>query len=176
LLVHESVALTYHCISWQVQEKQEARETYDDAIASGHTGLLLEQENMLDVFTCRIGNLPSATDATIQLVYVMQASIERDDLVESPREAHLKVESFYDEQVEEERERGEDFSLRLTIPSAVAPRYTPRDQDNSSQAVSLAQVGVGPIAVGTPGTELLRITGDVTSTTGYCMRSVKACL
>ena len=57
----------------QVQERQEARDTYDDAVAAGHTGVMMEQdESMPDVFTCRLGNLPPNAHATIKIIYVMQ--------------------------------------------------------------------------------------------------------
>lgn len=58
-----------------MQEKQEARDTYDDALASGHTGFMVEQdEAMPDVFSCRVGNLAPHAKATVQLIYVLQVS------------------------------------------------------------------------------------------------------
>ena len=41
----------------EIQEKEEAFNTYDDAISSGHGAYLLEQKTE-NVFTANVGNLP----------------------------------------------------------------------------------------------------------------------
>lgn len=70
-----------------------------------------------------------------------------------------------DGQVEEETsadgKSGDDICLRLVIPSAVAPRYTPRDQPPPHpEATPL-------VAAGSPAKDLLHISGEVTSSTRY---------
>jgi hypothetical protein len=114
-----------------VQGKKQAAETYDDALASGHGGFLLQevrvpvavcvsiafhsstdhtqiqpiqpkQDNeMKDVFSLRVGNLPPGASATVRMTYVAQI----------------------DEEVPEET--GGNSTLRFVLPTAVAPRYAP---------------------------------------------------
>jgi Ca-activated chloride channel homolog len=51
-----------------VQERQQARQNYDRAIASGHRASLLEQERD-DVFTVQVGNLPPGEQVTVEISY-----------------------------------------------------------------------------------------------------------
>jgi hypothetical protein len=61
------------CPGIQVSEKEEARETYDEAVSAGHSAVLLEQDaSMKDVFTAKLGNLPAGSQVTIRLTYVVQ--------------------------------------------------------------------------------------------------------
>ena len=61
----------------RVEEKQKAQETYDDAIASGHSAFLMESERE-DVFTITVGNLPPREKAAVSLTFVMELPIEYD--------------------------------------------------------------------------------------------------
>lgn len=54
-----------------MKEKEEARNTYDDAIASGHGAYLLEQSSE-EMFTASIGNLPPKKQVIVWLTYVME--------------------------------------------------------------------------------------------------------
>jgi hypothetical protein len=54
-----------------LKEKEEARNTYDDAIASGHGAYLLEQTKD-ELFTASIGNLPPGKEVIVWLTYVME--------------------------------------------------------------------------------------------------------
>ncbi len=53
-------------ITGVVDKKHKARETYETAIASGHTAALLEQERA-DIFTQRLGNLPPHERVTARI-------------------------------------------------------------------------------------------------------------
>ena len=53
-------------IKAEVKEKEEARQTYDDAIASGFSAALAE-ETAGDIFSISLGNLPSKTEAELYL-------------------------------------------------------------------------------------------------------------
>ncbi|XP_043914200.1 von Willebrand factor A domain-containing protein 5A-like isoform X2 [Protopterus annectens] len=92
----------------EIQEKQQARDTYDDAISSGQEAFLLEQdESSSDVFTCTVGNLPPKQEATVGLAFVMELPLEADGAV------------------------------RFVLPGVLNPRYTPQgfDQGQVTQQV-----------------------------------------
>ncbi|XP_033726925.1 von Willebrand factor A domain-containing protein 5A-like [Pecten maximus] len=78
----------------ECQEKAQARDTYDKAIQSGHTAVLLEEhQDTNDVFVCRIGNLPALQKALVKICYV-------SELPHDPSGA-----------------------LRFTLPTVLNPRY-----------------------------------------------------
>jgi von Willebrand factor A domain-containing protein 5 len=54
-----------------LKEKEEARNTYDDAIASGHGAYLLEQKSE-ETFSANIGNLPAGKEVIVWITYVME--------------------------------------------------------------------------------------------------------
>ena len=62
----------------EVQEKDEAFETYDEAIAGGHGAYLLDQERP-DVFTASIGNIPPGKEVMVRITYVTELSLAGDD-------------------------------------------------------------------------------------------------
>ena len=62
-------------IAGKVQEKEKAAETYDDAISQGHGAYLLEQD-LPDILTLSVGNLPPGGEATIRLWYVTELALE----------------------------------------------------------------------------------------------------
>ena len=67
-------------IKGQVQEKQKAKETYDDALAGGRSAFLLESERQ-DIFTVSVGNLPPSKKATVTLTFVSELHTEHDGSV-----------------------------------------------------------------------------------------------
>ncbi|KAI8517895.1 von Willebrand factor A domain-containing protein 5A [Branchiostoma belcheri] len=72
-----------------------AREEYDDAIASGEGAFLLEEDDRAgDVFKCSVGNLPPKTSATVRLSYVSELPVEADS------------------------------SLKFVLPAVLNPRYS----------------------------------------------------
>ncbi|ELR11526.1 von Willebrand factor type A domain containing protein [Acanthamoeba castellanii str. Neff] len=56
-----------------IQEKEEARATYEDAIASGHGAYKLEEkDDEANVFTVNVGNLPPGKEVTISITYATE--------------------------------------------------------------------------------------------------------
>ena len=69
---HKGIA-TYNYYSLQ------ARETYDDAIASGRAAFLMEESQTSgDIFECLVGNLPPHQDAVVTFAYVIELELEVD--------------------------------------------------------------------------------------------------
>ena len=58
-------------VKGQIQSKDEARDTYDDAIASGQTAALMEKDKQ-GTFTAKLGNLPPNKTCTITLTFFTQ--------------------------------------------------------------------------------------------------------
>ena len=57
----------------------QARETYDDAIASGRAAFLMEESQTSgDIFECLVGNLPPHEDAVVTFAYVIELELEVD--------------------------------------------------------------------------------------------------
>lgn len=66
----------------EVQEKQEARDTYDDAISSGQSAFLLEEsDESSDIFQISVGNLPPKKEALVELRFVTELSVEAEGRV-----------------------------------------------------------------------------------------------
>lgn len=62
-------------VQGQVQEREEAFETYDDAMAQGHGAFLLDQERP-NVFTASVGNLKAGAVVEVEVTYV--AMLQRE--------------------------------------------------------------------------------------------------
>ena len=101
-------------IHGKVAEKEEAKATYDEALASGQGGYLLQEEGELkDVFSLKVGNLQAGETVKVKLTYVAQVDEEEEEEdEEGGKEGKSKKEE-------------KKSALRLVIPTAVAPRYTP---------------------------------------------------
>ncbi|XP_068108717.1 von Willebrand factor A domain-containing protein 5A-like isoform X2 [Hyperolius riggenbachi] len=98
-----------------LQEKKEARKTYEEAMSQGQQAFLLEEdESSADIFSCSVGNLPPGQEAEVTLKYVRELPVEADGAV------------------------------RFVLPAVLNPRYTPKDQDVSVTATR-PQVPVGSI-------------------------------
>ena len=66
--------------SLYAEHHPQALETYQDAIAAGHSAFLLEESDASgDVFECHVGNLPPHTDAEICFSYVVELAVEAKD-------------------------------------------------------------------------------------------------
>ncbi|KAL9954878.1 hypothetical protein ACROYT_G042463 [Oculina patagonica] len=66
----------------EVQEKQEARDTYDDAISSGQSAFLLEEsDESSDIFQISVGNLPPKKEAIVELRFVTELAVEAEGRV-----------------------------------------------------------------------------------------------
>jgi len=60
----------------------QAKQTYDDAVDSGHTAMLLEEDDASgDIFRCLIGNLPPGAKATIRFAYVIELRLSPEGAV-----------------------------------------------------------------------------------------------
>jgi hypothetical protein len=59
----------------EVQEREKAFETYDDAMADGHGAFLLDEERP-DVFQASVGNLLPGKEVLLRLTYVTELSID----------------------------------------------------------------------------------------------------
>ncbi|XP_045212788.2 von Willebrand factor A domain-containing protein 5A-like isoform X2 [Mercenaria mercenaria] len=80
----------------EIQEKEQAELTYQDAIEHGQTAMLLKEDNSAgDIFSCKLGNLPPQSEASLVMKYV----------IELPQEV--------------------DGRLRFTLPTVLNPRYSP---------------------------------------------------
>ncbi|XP_069107151.1 von Willebrand factor A domain-containing protein 5A-like isoform X1 [Argopecten irradians] len=80
----------------ECQDKEQARETYKDALKTGHTAMLLsESDTSGDVFECKLGNLPSHGAATLTFSYVTELTTDSEGIV------------------------------TFTLPTVLNPRYTP---------------------------------------------------
>lgn len=86
----------------EVQEKQEARDTYDDAISSGQSAFLLEEsDESSDIFQISVGNLPPKKEAIIELRFVTELAVEVEGRVV------------------------------FVLPTVLNPRYSPQDSTAS---------------------------------------------
>ncbi|XP_060552028.1 von Willebrand factor A domain-containing protein 5A-like [Ruditapes philippinarum] len=78
----------------EIQEREQAQLTYDDAVQSGKTAMLLKEDSSAgDIFSCMLGNLPAKTEASLVMKYV----------IELPQEP--------------------DGQLRFTLPTVLNPRH-----------------------------------------------------
>jgi len=74
----EAVVDGVHVVG-EVQERERAFETYDDALAAGHGAYLLDQERP-DVFTASIGNVPPGREVLVRITYASELQAEGDGL------------------------------------------------------------------------------------------------
>lgn len=122
----------------------QARELYEEALAAGDSAFLVQQQtNMLDVFTCSVGNLNPNDTTKVQLTYLMNVEDEgyrQGDKVE-----------------------GDDYAFRLVVPMAVAPRYTPFHSDPTMGSYDMGQ------AIQLRG--LLRIEGEMLNGNGRIFKT-----
>jgi len=60
----------------------QAKQTYDDAVDSGRTAMLLEEDDASgDIFRCLVGNLPPGTEAAIKFAYVIELGLSPEGAV-----------------------------------------------------------------------------------------------
>ncbi|XP_063309860.1 von Willebrand factor A domain-containing protein 5A-like [Pelobates fuscus] len=98
-----------------IQEREQARKTYDEAISKGQQGFLLEEDKSSgDIFSCTVGNLLPGQEAEVTLCFVRELPVEADGAV------------------------------RFVLPAVLNPRYTPKDEEPSITATR-PQVPIGQI-------------------------------
>ncbi|XP_031432648.1 von Willebrand factor A domain-containing protein 5A-like isoform X2 [Clupea harengus] len=115
-LCHFSAKLGDTEVVAKLQDKQKAREQYDDALSSGHQAFLLEESDQSpDMFQLNVGSLPPGESAAITLVYISELAMQADD------------------------------ALRFCLPAVLNPRYTPQEMDRSKMAtVTSVPAGMVP--------------------------------
>ncbi|XP_061170036.1 von Willebrand factor A domain-containing protein 5A-like [Saccostrea echinata] len=64
----------------EVQEKSQAKETYKDAIDSGHSAMYMgEDDNAGDIFRLKLGNFPAKKAAKLTFAYAMELDLSSDN-------------------------------------------------------------------------------------------------
>uniref|UniRef100_A0A3B4DD42 VIT domain-containing protein n=1 Tax=Pygocentrus nattereri TaxID=42514 RepID=A0A3B4DD42_PYGNA len=102
-LCHFSAKIANQEVVAKVQEKQKARDEYDDAISSGQQAFLLEESDASpDIFRLAVGNLPPKESAAVTLIYVIELAVQPDD------------------------------GLRFCLPAVLNPRYAPSNIDTNN--------------------------------------------
>ncbi|XP_067236601.1 von Willebrand factor A domain-containing protein 5A-like [Chanodichthys erythropterus] len=93
---HFSAKIGEQEIVAEVQERETARDRYDDAVSSGQQAFLLEEsEESPDVFRLSVGCLSPGQNAAVTIIYVTELAVQAD------------------------------HSLRFCLPAVLNPRYTP---------------------------------------------------
>ncbi|XP_072529893.1 von Willebrand factor A domain-containing protein 5A-like [Salminus brasiliensis] len=108
-----SVKIADQEIVGKLQEKDKAKEEYDDAITSGDQAILLEEsQESEDVFKLSVGSLPAGQSAAVTFVYITELSVQAD------------------------------HSLRFCLPAVLNPRYSPPGTDSGvvSEITSSANI------------------------------------
>ncbi|NP_001079962.1 von Willebrand factor A domain containing 5A S homeolog [Xenopus laevis] len=98
-----------------LQEREQANKTYDEAISKGQQAFLLQEDKSSgDIFSCSVGNLPPGQEAEVKLSFVQELPLESDGAV------------------------------RFVLPAVLNPRYTPKDHEESITA-QVPRVPIGQI-------------------------------
>ncbi|XP_038610447.1 von Willebrand factor A domain-containing protein 5A-like [Tachyglossus aculeatus] len=91
----------------EMQEKQQAQMSYEDAVAQGQEAFLLERDpSSGDVFSCSVGNLPPGQEAKLSVSYVQELPLEPDG------------------------------ATRFVLPAVLNPRYVPTGATEASGITS----------------------------------------
>uniref|UniRef100_A0A673LEK7 von Willebrand factor A domain-containing protein 5A-like n=1 Tax=Sinocyclocheilus rhinocerous TaxID=307959 RepID=A0A673LEK7_9TELE len=111
IVCHFSARIGEQEIVAEVQDKESARDQYDDAVSSGQQAFLLEEsDESSDVFKLSVGCLSPGQNASITIVYVIELSVQAD------------------------------HALRICLPAVLNPRYTPAASASGVPEVSSACV------------------------------------
>ncbi|KAL0155328.1 hypothetical protein M9458_049591, partial [Cirrhinus mrigala] len=93
---HFSAKIGEQEIVAEVQDRESARDQYDDAVSSGQQTFLLEESaESPDVFKMSVGCLLAGQNAAVTIIYVTELAVQAD------------------------------HSLRFCLPAVLNPRYTP---------------------------------------------------
>ena len=95
-------------IKASIREKEEARQLYSDAIASGFSAAFAEEAKSGDIFCVSLGNFPPKTEAEIHLKMVGELPIDSEG------------------------------KIRFSLPAVLKPRYTPHTAAATGFANSFA--------------------------------------
>uniref|UniRef100_A0A671KY54 von Willebrand factor A domain-containing protein 5A-like n=1 Tax=Sinocyclocheilus anshuiensis TaxID=1608454 RepID=A0A671KY54_9TELE len=104
---HFSAKIGEQEIVAEVQDRETARDRYDDAVSSGQQAFLLEESTVSpDVFRLSVGCLSAGQNAAVTIIYVTELAVQAD------------------------------HSLRFCLPAVLNPRYTPsREADSNTLSV-----------------------------------------
>ncbi|KAM9331060.1 von Willebrand factor A domain-containing protein 5A [Gastrophryne carolinensis] len=98
-----------------LQEKEQAHLTYDEAISQGQQAFLLEEDaSSGDIFICSVGNLPPGQEAEVKFSFVQELPVTAEGAV------------------------------RFVLPAVLNPRYTPEGKETNITA-TLPQVPVSDL-------------------------------
>ncbi|XP_059402300.1 von Willebrand factor A domain-containing protein 5A-like [Carassius carassius] len=93
---HFSAKIGEQEIVAEVQDRESARDQYDDAVSSGRQAFLLEESpESPDVFRLSVGCLSAGQNAAVTIIYITELAVQAD------------------------------HSLRFCLPAVLNPRYTP---------------------------------------------------
>ncbi|XP_016113139.1 von Willebrand factor A domain-containing protein 5A-like [Sinocyclocheilus grahami] len=93
---HFSAKIGEQEIVAEVQDRETARDRYDDAVSSGQQAFLLEESaESPDVFRLSVGCLSAGQNAAVTIIYVTELAVQAN------------------------------HSLRFCLPAVLSPRYTP---------------------------------------------------
>ncbi|XP_026094072.1 von Willebrand factor A domain-containing protein 5A-like [Carassius auratus] len=93
---HFSAKIGEQEIVAEVQDRESARDQYDDAVSSGQQAFLLEESaESPDVFRLSVGCLSAGQNAAVTIIYITELAVQAD------------------------------HSLRFCLPAVLNPRYTP---------------------------------------------------
>jgi Ca-activated chloride channel family protein len=141
----------------EVQEREKAFETYDEAIAQGHGAFLLDEQRP-DVFQASIGNLPPGKEVLVRITYVTELGVDGArarftiPTTVSPRYAPAEDRSGVGQPdsdalnppVDWQVPYGLDLSIAVRMPGRIATLESPSHPvsislDQSGATVTLAQ-------------------------------------
>ena len=116
----------------EIREKQEARDTYDDAISGGESAFLLEEsDESSDIFQISVGNLPPKKEAVVELTFVTELAVETEGrvlfvlpTVLNPRYSPADCEPSISTQIPRvatvKSPYSFDFDMKVTAPSVIS--------------------------------------------------------
>ncbi|XP_009296020.1 von Willebrand factor A domain-containing protein 5A [Danio rerio] len=97
---HFSAKIGEQEIVAELQDKEKAKDQYDDAVSSGQQAFLLEESaESPDVFRLSVGCLLPGQNAAVTIIYITELAVQADQ------------------------------SLRFCLPAVLNPRYTPAGSD-----------------------------------------------
>ncbi|XP_073797918.1 polyamine deacetylase HDAC10 isoform X3 [Danio rerio] len=97
---HFSAKIGEQEIVAELQDKETARDQYDDAVSSGQQAFMLEESaESPDVFKLSVGCLLPGQNAAVTIIYITELAVQADQ------------------------------SLRFCLPAVLNPRYTPAGSD-----------------------------------------------
>ncbi|XP_041458287.1 uncharacterized protein LOC121410337 isoform X2 [Lytechinus variegatus] len=116
-----------------VEEKEQARKSYDKAKEQGHGAYLMEEE-AANVFTITVGNLPPGSCVVISVRYVTELVVEGDRIAFNllgsvapwkKKEILMGSVDAVDGVVENKQNRSESFMAKVEMPSRIRSIHCP---------------------------------------------------